>query len=108
MLKKGSIVLVPFPFTDLSGKKVRPALIISSGKINNDVVVVFITSQNKLRIKHLVSLSPNETNGLKVKSRIVCSKIATLETKTILGELGLLTKEQQAKVDAELREVLNL
>jgi len=41
-MKKGDIVLIKFPFTDLSGSKLRPALVlVESG---NDVIVAFITS----------------------------------------------------------------
>src|SRR5438874_7659692 len=46
--KRGDIVLVPFPFTDLSSSKRRPALIISPDSFNTakqDVVLVAITSQ---------------------------------------------------------------
>lgn len=40
---KGKIVLVPFPFTDLSSRKLRPALVLHEG--NRDVVVAFISSR---------------------------------------------------------------
>lgn len=46
--KRGDIVLVPFPFTDLSSSKRRPALIVSPDSFNatnQDVVLVAITSQ---------------------------------------------------------------
>lgn len=43
MLKRGDIVLVPFTFTDLSEKKVRPAVVISA-KNDVDVSVAFISS----------------------------------------------------------------
>lgn len=108
MYKKGTIVLVPFPFTDLSGSKVRPAVIISDGKVGSDVVLLFITSQKKLKGKHIVPLAPNEANGIKVTSKIVCSKIATLEAKIILGELGSLSMLMLKSIDAELKKVLGL
>lgn len=46
--KRGDVVLVPFPFTDLSNAKQRPALVISSDTFNtvrDDILVVAITSQ---------------------------------------------------------------
>ena len=83
MYKKGVVVLVPFPFTDLFGNKVRPAIIISKGKIGNDVIVVFVTSQSKLKEKHLVKINPTLHTGLKVMSQIICAKIATLDSKIV-------------------------
>jgi mRNA interferase MazF len=46
--KRGEVVLVPFPFTDLASIKQRPALVVSSDLLNHarpDVLVVAITSQ---------------------------------------------------------------
>ena len=108
MYKRGTIILVPFPFTDLSGSKVRPAVIVSDGAIGDDVTVLFITAQPKLRGKHLVPIAPDNTNGLKTASKIVCSKLATLETKIVLGELGRVSPQVQLKIDATVRSVLCL
>ena len=46
--KRGDIILVPFPFTDLSSSKRRPALVVSPDNLNDrmqNLVVVAITSQ---------------------------------------------------------------
>ena len=47
MYKQGDIVIVNFPFTDLSNSKVRPAVIISNDKINisGDYLIVMISTQ---------------------------------------------------------------
>ena len=108
MYKKGTVILVPFPFTDLSGNKVRPAVIVSDGKIGTDVVVLFITSQPKLKAKHTVSLKADEQSGIKTDSKIICSKMATLEVKIVLGELGQLPSAVKKKIDVELKKVLGL
>jgi mRNA interferase MazF len=44
-MNKGDIVLVPFPFTDLTGNKYRPALILIESE--EEVTVCFITTQMK-------------------------------------------------------------
>ncbi len=108
MFKKGTVILVPFPFTDLSGNKVRPAVIISEKMIGTDVVVLFITSQTKPGVKHLVKVKPEESNGLKVTSKIICSKIATLDAKIVLGEIGMVSGIVLSQINQELKKVLGL
>jgi mRNA interferase MazF len=44
-VSRGTVVLTPFPFTDLSGAKVRPAVIISrSDRAGDDVILAFVSS----------------------------------------------------------------
>lgn len=109
MPKKGTIVLVPFPFTDLSGAKVRPALVISNITMGEDVIVVFISSKKEAKIrKSDVAVSSSEMNGLKIRSVIKCGKIATLERKIILGKLGTIELSVMKEVDKKLKLVLGL
>ncbi len=56
-MKRGTIILTPFPFTDLHGSKVRPALIISNDKRKGeDLIITFIhQSLIKLNFKKLIS-----------------------------------------------------
>jgi mRNA interferase MazF len=42
-MEKGDIVLITFPFTDLSGTKLRPALVLANTEL--DLTVSFITTQ---------------------------------------------------------------
>lgn len=44
---KGKIILLPFPFTDLTSAKLRPALVIYEGE--KDVIVAFISSKIPFR-----------------------------------------------------------
>lgn len=109
MPKRGDVVLIPFPFSDLSGQKIRPAVVLSKNDKTNNIILVFITSKSK-QSKSLsaVPISPTTHNGLKVDSLIICDKIATLDKKTILGSIGTLDKTTQTKVDTTLKQVLNL
>ena len=90
MYEFGSIVLVPFPFTDLTASKVRPALIISKKNTEStDVIVCFITSKPvpSASVSALL-IQPTTTSGLKVVSFVRFDKIATVDCRIILGELG--------------------
>ena len=103
----GIIVLVPFPFTDLSSAKVRPALIVSQkNEKNDDVVVCFITSQEgKSKKRKRMMLENNLKTGLKVPSVVRFDKIATLEKRVVLGELGRVDKKLLEKHRAQFFEV---
>ena len=86
MYKLGTIILTPFPFTDLSGSKVRPALIVS--KMNpreQDVIVCFITSKSE-RNQYAVKIDNTPETGLKVPSTI----IATQNTDKKTSKMGIL------------------
>lgn len=76
-MNKGDIVLIPFPFTDFSGTKNRPALILAHGEV--DITVSFITTQLKWKEDFDIKIEPSQTNGLKRTSLIRLSKIATLD-----------------------------
>ena len=108
MHKQGDIVLVPFPFTDLSGEKVRPALVLSKKENGDDVTVCFISSivskkilPNELLIEE--KSAPFKNTGLKVSSNIKVTKIATLEKKVILGKLGALDAGSVNKIKTILK-----
>lgn len=93
---KGKIVLVHFPFTDLSAVKLRPALVIHESDM--DVVVAFISSKVT---KHLMDSDlliqanhPSFTGtGLKMASVIKFDKVATVSKDLIEGEIGTIDKK---------------
>lgn len=108
MFKKGTIILTPFPFTDLAGEKVRPAVIISVDNSGADVIVSFISSKKIKRISKtdLVIKKDHKDfigTGLKVSSTVKLGKIATLEKKVILGVLGNLSEQLTKELDKKLR-----
>lgn len=104
MYEFGEIVLVPFPFTDLTSTKLRPALIISkTDKKCEDVIVCFITSKKKGHLDHTeYKFTTNnkdfQQSGLKVDSIIRFNKIATLSKKLILGKLGVISVKTLKKL----------
>jgi len=105
-MKKGDIVLIPFPFTDLTGSKTRPAIVLASNL--EDVTVNFITTKTKWKDEFDVELFPTKRNGLKQLSIIRVNKIATLETSLVLGRLGVLDIDETGKHNTALLKMLQL
>lgn len=105
-MNKGDIVLIPFPFTDLSGIKNRPALISIDGE--SDLTVSFITTQIKWQEDFDVKIEPSPTNGIKRTSLIRLSKLATIDKELVIGKLGNLTKEELIAIDKNLIEIFKL
>ena len=108
---KGKIVLVPFPFTDLTAAKLRPALVIYEGE--KDVVLSFISSKIPLNSSNVdiilrKSHSGFKKSGLKLESVIKLDKIATVLKDLIIGELGELDGEIRSEVNQKLRNIFEV
>lgn len=88
MFTFGSIILARFPFTDLSGDKRRPALVVSRDNDRRpDLVVCFITSVPRSG-PDMAPLDAIPATGLKVASVMRFDKLATLDRSVIAGKLG--------------------
>ena len=88
MFAFGSIVLTRFPFTDLSGAKRRPALVISrDNERRSDLIVCFITSTPRAG-PDIAPLAGTPGTGLKVPSVVRFDKLATLDRAVIAGKIG--------------------
>jgi mRNA interferase MazF len=103
---KGDIVLITFPFTDLSGAKLRPALVLANTEI--DLTVCFITTQLQWKEPTDISLFPSQINGLKVESLVRTSKIATLDRSLAKGLLGKLTQFEMSELNGKLKNLLQI
>lgn len=88
-MQKGDIVLITFPFTDLTGSKKRPALILLSRSL--DVTVSFISTQLHWQETTDLLLQPNATNGLKKPSLVRIGKIATIDKALVISDSGKIT-----------------
>jgi len=108
---KGKIVLVPFPFTDLTAAKLRPALVIYEGE--KDVVMAFVSSKIPSELSEVdILITKNHTSfrkaGLKVDSVIKLDKIATVLKDLIVGELGEVDEKLRQEVNQKLKRIMEI
>jgi len=100
----GDVVLVPFPFTDQSATKKRPAVVISSKAYNTerpDLVIMAVTSQLKSTpILGEVIVQDWQAAGL-LKPSAIKPVITTIEKPLVIRTMGRLQdRDQQALQDA--------
>ncbi|MCU0549092.1 MAG: type II toxin-antitoxin system PemK/MazF family toxin [Leptolyngbya sp. Prado105] len=112
-MNKGDIILVNFPFTDLSQTKLRPALVLWISPNGEDLVVCAITSQNLSTLQpedFLIEPSDAEfaQTGLRVASKIRLTRIATLQKSFSVRRLGNLGAEQRKNLNARLLQVFQV
>jgi mRNA interferase MazF len=97
---KGDIVIIPFPFTDLSGNKKRPAFVMTD-LIGDDIIVCKITSKYKSDPLALPLGARDFISGsLPVDSFIRPNKIFTADKNIILSVAGHLCEDK-------IRDALN-
>ncbi|MCB0570103.1 MAG: type II toxin-antitoxin system PemK/MazF family toxin [Phaeodactylibacter sp.] len=111
---KHNIILVPFPFDDLSGTKVRPAVCLTN-EISGykQAIIAFITSNIiKANEKSDLILDSKDADfhktGLKISSAIRLHRLVTLPSSIFLRRLGVLPPSCRAKLDKKLKELLEL
>ncbi|MFT4093676.1 MAG: type II toxin-antitoxin system PemK/MazF family toxin [Niabella sp.] len=105
-MAKGDVVLITFPFTDMSGSKLRPAVVLIDGTL--DLTVCFITTQIGWQEHTDVLLTPSVTNGLRKQSLIRTGKIATLDRTLAKGLLGKLSKQEVYNLDEKLKVLFQI
>lgn len=107
---KGKIVLVHFPFTDLSATKLRPALVLHES--DNDVVVAFISSRVPPEGSgpELIIAEDHPDfmmTGLKVPSVIRFDKVATLSKDLAQGEIGRISPVLAEECNAAMQKIFH-
>ena len=108
-MKQRDIFLVPFPFSDQSGKKVRPVLIVSNDKLNHsseDLIVCGITSNIQKEL-YLIKIKTNDLEngflyspcGVKIENILKIKKIL------LIKQIGTVKKELFKNISIKIKEL---
>lgn len=95
--KPFEIVVVPFPFTDSSTTKRRPAVVLSSETFNKKVshsILAMVTSSRNTPWPHDISIKNLSQAGLP-KPSIIRMKLFTIDHRLIIKSTGSLSKSDQ-------------
>ncbi|HUO04818.1 MAG TPA: type II toxin-antitoxin system PemK/MazF family toxin [Candidatus Binataceae bacterium] len=108
--RRGDVVLVPFPFTDLTGAKQRPAVVVSpdANNVNRpDVVIVAITSQMPSALaSDEIAVPPGDLAacGLLKPSIVKAAKLVTIHQDLIRKRIGLMPRAALERVLEAVRK----
>jgi mRNA interferase MazF len=111
---KHKVVLVPFPFDDLSSTKVRPAVCLteSIGE-HKHVVLAFITSrvpEQPLSTDLVFTITEKDflSTGLRVSSTLQLHRMMTVASSIIVREPGQLPASKQREVEGKLKVLFGI
>lgn len=107
---QGEIVIIPFPFSDLSSIKQRPVLILSkdvNNSISEDIITCGITSRLK-DVKYSVLIDNNnlDSGKIPIKSRIKVDKLFTVKKDIIKNKIAKINQSTFNKVKEEFRNLV--
>lgn len=116
IIGRGSVVLIRYPFTDLSGFKMRPAVIVMPDDllaVLDDVLCAFVTTMipdKALPTDLIVSISSSDfaATGLKQTSMIRAHKLALLHKSLVHSHLGKLDNQSLEKLNTCLKIAVGL
>ena len=116
-VQRGDVVIIDHPFSDASGSKVRPALVVQGDRRNAALTetIVAIISKNIAHIltdptQLLVDLKTTggKAAGLKLTSAVKCGKLFTIDDRLIRRKIGVLSGTMMQSVNDCLKAALEL
>lgn len=111
VLQRGDVVLIPFPYTDLSTAKTRPAVVISSPlyhTLRSELLLAYISSQVTKAHPQLDYLLLDWKASHLPKPSFVRPKIASIEPNLVIYRVGHLSVRDLQEVDSRLRKAMAL
>ncbi len=115
-VRRGDVVLVDYPFSDRTGSKIRPCVVVQSDLNNerlDDTIVVTVSSRSQQTgepTQLLVDLATpaGQESGLLFTSTIQCSNILTVDCDFILRKIGTLAPDAMSRVNDCLKAALGI
>lgn len=115
-MRRGDVVILDHPFSDASGSKVRPALIVQNDRDNHRLTntVVVLVTRNISRVGEpthmLIDLTTAEgrQSGLNQTSVVVCTNLFTVSQVKVRRVIGSLPASLMTKVGLCLKAALEL
>ena len=117
-VQRGDVVVVDFPYSDRTGSKRRPALVVQDDRWNygldDTILCVISTSHRRMKAAVPTQLfipfdpSTSTATGLRADSVVQCETLLTLDRTLILKKIGTLDQQTMLQIDECLKAVLGV
>ena len=105
-LTKKNIILIPYPYSDLSDRKLRPCLVVSD-QLKKDIILCQLTSNHKY--EHSIELNEEdyENGSLYLRSFVRPNKLFTAHTKLVERKLCQISDKKYKEVTNKIVEIIS-
>jgi mRNA interferase MazF len=116
-VRRGDVVLVDYPFSDRTGSKVRPCLVVQNDRNNQrlDDTIIAAISSNTTRgttepTQFVIDVNTAEgrPSGLLFDSAVQCENLVTVDCQFVMRKIGTLPQPLMVHVDGCLKTALGL
>lgn len=104
---KHDVILVRYPFSDLSSSKVRPAVVVSTPHLSQDILITPLTSKKSSLLAGEFVLSEWAAAGLNVATAVKRG-VYTVHESLVIKVIGQLAKVDADQLEESLRHWLGL
>ncbi len=104
---KGDVVVLPFPFSDLTSSKKRPAVVVAS--LNGDDILVCQVTSRAVRDNYAVPIALTDfaIGRLNQESNVRPNRLFTADSAIVLYRAAKLTSQKMSEVTAKIIEIVN-
>jgi mRNA interferase MazF len=116
-MKRGDVIIVDWPFSDGTGRKVRPALVVQADEFNrrlSDTIIALITSSRSRFVGSATQLpvdiatTEGRESGLRLASVVQCENLVTIDKSFVIHTIGHLTGGLMQQIDLCLKAALGI
>lgn len=100
--RQRDIILIPFPYSDLTGAKRRPALIVSNSNLKGDDKICCLITSNKVVDGVMISGKSFEEGKLPFKSFVKPQRIFSVDSRIIIRRLARVSEKFYGEIKGEI------
>jgi mRNA interferase MazF len=110
---RGEVVRVDWPYSDGTGSKIRPAIVVQIDLLNSRIAdtILVLASRTRRAIGFtgvLIDPATEPQSGLRFPSAVSCNNLLTIDQSRIIQVIGSLSPAAMKQIEASIKAALGL